>query len=169
MLVAATAFAMNVSAQEKGDMAAGGSVVMGSGDGINNFGIGAKFQYNVTKPVRLEGSFTYFLPKDRGIISIKTSLSMWDLSVTGHYLFDMDEKFVLYPLAGIGILGCISSMESDLDEYNYSDSSTEFGVNLGGGIDFKLSETLILNGQIKYFLVSDWNRLIISAGVVYRF
>lgn len=97
---------------------------------------------------------------------------MWDFSLTGHYLFDLDEQFVLYPLAGIGILGVNSSVDIDMGDFgavNSSVSSTEFGVNLGGGIDFKLSETLILNGQIKYLLVSDWNRLIISAGVMYKF
>ncbi|MDR3286163.1 MAG: hypothetical protein LBT27_01800, partial [Prevotellaceae bacterium] len=36
-------------AQEKGDMAVGGNLVLGSGDSYSNYGIGAKFQYNVTK------------------------------------------------------------------------------------------------------------------------
>jgi outer membrane protein X len=48
-------------AQEKGDKAVGVNLALGLGDSYSNYGIGAKFQYNVTKPIRLEGSFTYFL------------------------------------------------------------------------------------------------------------
>jgi opacity protein-like surface antigen len=70
--------------------------VLGSGDSYSNYGIGAKFQYNVTKPIRLEGSFTYFLKKDL--------ISMWDLSVNAHYLFPIADKLTVYPLAGLGLL-----------------------------------------------------------------
>jgi opacity protein-like surface antigen len=174
MLVVATAFAMNVSAQEKGDMAAGLGAAVGMGDALTNFGIGAKFQYNVTSPIRLEGSFTYFLPKDQSEYSAKMSIGMWDLSITGHYLFSVSEGLSLYPLAGIGMLGVSTDAEVDLGGYGYgayeaSASTTNFGFNLGGGIDFALSEKLVLNGQLKYMLASDWSRLIISDGVAYKF
>jgi outer membrane protein X len=53
--------------------------------------------------------------------------------------------------------------------YEASASTTNFGFNLGGGIDFALSEKLVLNGQLKYMLASDWSRLILSAGVAYKF
>jgi outer membrane protein X len=169
MLVVATAFAVNVSAQEKGDMAAGLGAAVGMGDELTNFGIGAKFQYNITTPIRLEGSFTYFLPKDQ---LAGMSISMWDLSINGHYLFSLSESLSLYPLAGIGILGVSADAEVDLGgygTYEASASTTNFGFNLGGGVDWKLSEKLVLNGQLKYMISGDWSRLIISAGVAYRF
>jgi outer membrane protein X len=182
MLVVATAFAMNVSAQEKGDMAAGLGVVLGTGNDLTNFGIGAKFQYNVTNPLRLEGSFSYFFPKKEGEGDFEVSTSMWDLSVNAHYLFSMSERLTFYPLAGLGILGVTSSSEINvpgievpgLGEYGgYSDSvsasASQFGINLGGGEDFKLSEKLVLNGQLKYMIAGNWSRLIISAGLAYRF
>ena len=64
LIIAVLTMSLTAGAQEKGDMAAGGNPVFGSGDGLSNIGIGAKFQYNVTTPIRLEGSFTYFLKKD---------------------------------------------------------------------------------------------------------
>jgi outer membrane protein X len=175
-LVVATAFAMNVSAQEKGDMAAGLGAAVGMGNELTNFGIGAKFQYNITNPLRLEGSFTYFLPKKDGVAGLaETSISMWDFSVNAHYLFSLSESFALYPLAGIGMLGVSASAEADLGGwggyggYEYDASTTDFGFNLGGGIDLKLSEKLVLNAQLKYMIAGEWSRLIISAGVAYKF
>ncbi|GHT08001.1 hypothetical protein FACS189426_02580 [Bacteroidia bacterium] len=58
---------------------------------------------------KLEGSFTYFLPKKQGVSGLaETSVSMWDLSVNAHYLFSVADKISVYPLADLGILGFIS-------------------------------------------------------------
>ena len=158
-----------VSAQEKGDMAVGANVVFGSGKGFSNTGIGAKFQYNVTNPIRLEGAFTYFFKKD--------FTSMWDFSVNANYLFPLGEKITIYPLVGVCVLG--ASLDTGATEFNeggisvkvdgVSASSTNFGVNLGGGIDFNLTDKLFLNAEAKYKIVRDWDRFLVSVGVGYRF
>ncbi len=143
-------------AQEKGDMAVGGNLVLGTGNSYTNIGIGAKFQYNVTQPIRLEGSFTYFLEKDY--------VSMWDLGVNGHWLFAVAEnKFNVYPLAGLGIMGIA------VDHGFGSASSSEVCFNFGGGIDYSLTEKLVLNAEAKYKVVENWNRLVLSVGLAYRF
>lgn len=64
------------------------------GTEISNLGIGAKFQYGLTDALRGEASFDYFLKKD--------GLSMWDVNVNLHYLFDVAPKVKVYPLVGIG-------------------------------------------------------------------
>jgi outer membrane protein X len=164
--IALVTMSVAVNAQEKGDMAAGGNLVLGSGNSFTNYGIGAKFQYNVMNPLRLEGSFTYFLKKD--------NLTMWDLSVNAHWLFPIADKVTVYPLAGLGMLGTKVSVPSiDLGELGSygggSASDSEIGFNLGGGIDYKLTDKLILNAELKYKLGNNWNRLLISAGVAYKF
>jgi outer membrane protein X len=132
-IVAIALVTMSVAggAQEKGDMAAGGNLVLGSGDSFTNYGIGAKFQYNVTDPLRLEGAFTYFLKKDY--------VTMWDLSVNGHWLFPV------------------------------GNSASYFAFNLGGGLDYKLTDKLTGNVELKYKIADIWDRLLLSAGVAYRF
>ena len=85
------------SAQEKGETAVGAQVVYGSGDGLSNIGIGAKFQWNVINRLRLEPSFTYFLKKD--------NINMWNAGVNVHYLFPVADAITLYPVAGAGIWG----------------------------------------------------------------
>jgi outer membrane protein X len=159
--IAVVTMSVAANAQEKGDMAAGGNLVLGSGDGVTNIGIGAKFQYNVIDPLRLEGSFTYFLKKN--------FVSMWDLSVNGHWLFPVADKVTVYPLAGLGVLG--SSVSLDLGEYGNlgSASTSEVAFNLGGGVDYELTDNLVLNAELKYKLGSTWDRLLISAGLAYKF
>ena len=105
------------SAQEKGETAVGAQVVYGSGDGLSNIGIGAKFQWNVINRLRLEPSFTYFLKKD--------NINMWNAGVNVHYLFPVADAITLYPVAGAGIWGIkVSVPEMDLGEYgNYGGGS----------------------------------------------
>jgi outer membrane protein X len=164
-IVAITVLTMNVvaDAQEKGDMAAGGNIVLGSGDSFTNFGIGGKFQYNVTNPFRLEGSFTYFLKKDY--------ITMWDLSVNGHWLFPVADKITVYPLAGLGILNHGYDLNLGLEEYGFedSDSTSDIAFNLGGGIDYQLTDKLILNAELKYKISDHLDRFLISAGLAYKF
>jgi len=161
--VAIAAIALTVSvaahAQSKGDMAVGGNLVLGTGNSYSNIGIGAKFQYNVTDPIRLEGSFTYFLKKDY--------VTQWDFSVNGHYLFPVTDLITVYPLAGLGLYGTKWSIDWGLG--NTSHSTSDICVNLGGGADYKLSDKLVLNAELKYKIVNNWSRLMLSAGVAFRF
>ncbi|MDR0969367.1 MAG: porin family protein [Lentimicrobiaceae bacterium] len=151
-------------AQQKGDMAAGAQLAIGMGDEITNFGIGAKFQYNVTDPIRLEGSFTFFMPKEQ-VADVK--VSFWDLNVNAHYLFPIANQITVYPLAGLGIQGC--KVKTSYGGYSASASDSDIAINLGGGIDYALTDQLVLNGELKYKISGDWDRFIISVGVAYRF
>ena len=161
VIIAALTFSISAGAQEKGDMAAGGNFVLGAGDSHTNFGLGAKFQYNVITPLRLEGSFTYFFKKN--------FISMWDVSVNAHYLFHVADKITVYPLLGIGILGTKVDFGDEIYGFGGSASASNFGANLGGGIDYRLTDKLILNSELKYKVGGDWNRLLWSVGVAYKF
>jgi outer membrane protein X len=159
--IAVLTMSVAVRAQEKGDMAAGANLVLGAGDGFTNYGIGASFRYHVLKPLRLEGAFTYFLKKDY--------TTMWDLSVNGHWLFPLAGKVTIYPLAGVGILNY--GYDFDLGGWGVkaSGSTSDLAFNLGGGIDLKLTDQLVFNAEVKYKISDVWDRLLVSAGVAYRF
>jgi len=148
-IIAVVTMSMAANAQEKGSIAVGGNLVFGSGNSYSNVGFGPKLQYNITDPIRLEGSYTYFLKKN--------NWSMWDVSVNAHYLFSVTDEITVYPLAGIGILSAGGG------------SDNEFGLNLGAGIDYKLTRNLFVNGEVKYKIADKWNRLLISAGIGLRF
>ena len=184
------------NAQEAGDKAVGANIVMGMGNDFSHTGLGAKFQYNVTKPIRGEGSFTYFFAKD--------GISAWDVSVNAHILLPVG-KVNLYPLAGMSYMGYkdaggkrIILGNGSLVQYtgNGSYSHTLFGLNLGGGTEFRFTDHLFLNVELKYriglfdnkdnddsiFYVAQGqktkntyyydffdNRLMISVGVAFKF
>jgi outer membrane protein X len=159
---------MNVTAnaQEKGDMAVGGNLEMGMGDRLTNIGLGAKFQYNVIKPIRIEGSATYFFPKKRNV----SDFSMWDFSANGHYLFPINGKLTLYPLVGLGVLVTRNSAKvNGRWERGNKAVNSEFGFNFGGGLDFKLTDRLSLNAELKHKIGDMWSRTLISVGVTYGF
>lgn len=163
LVMAVSLAATTVHAQKKGDMAVGGHLAIGAGDDITNVGIGAKFQYNVIDPLRLEGSFTYFFKKDY--------VSMWDFSANAHWLFPITDKFILYPIGGIGILG----VKVNIPEVSYggitiggSASESYFALNLGGGAEYLITDNLSANFEFKY-KIADWDRALFTFGVNYKF
>ena len=166
-IIALMAFVgMSVQAQSvKGDMAAGVNLAYGTKDGFSNFGIGAKFQYNFTDAIRIEPSATYFFKKDY--------TKMWDVNVNFHYLFNVADKFQLYPLAGASLVG----VKAEVDGFSFggievggaSASETKFGFNVGAGAQYWLTETFGLNFDFKYQIVSDMDRPVFSLGGVVKF
>jgi len=170
----------SVKAQEAGDMAAGANVGIATGGGLTNFGIGGKFQYNVTDQIRGEGLFTYYLG----------DFKYWDLSVNAHYLFGIPDvpQLNVYPLAGLSLCGFGGGSGDSYWEYfdsitgqwvrEYLDdnedggSSTTLGLNLGGGANYKLTDQLYFNAELKYRIELaqySTNMFMISVGVAYKF
>lgn len=138
------------SAQEKGDMAVGLNLgvapCLESGQSITNFGIGAKFQYNITNPIRLEADVDYWM-KNKGV-------DVFDISVNAHYLFNIGEKLKVYPLVGVGYANC---------------SKSKVLINAGAGVEYPITEKLSVGAEIKYQYMEHFGRLPISIGVAYKF
>lgn len=137
-------------------MGAGINLNYGLHSDYKNFGIGVKYQYEFVENVRGEASFNYFFKKDL--------CTMWDANLNFHYLFHLGEKPVLYPVAGLTLLGT----SVDLGAFG-SASDTNIGANLGVGFEYPIVDAFKLNAEVKYQLVKDWNRPVISIGAVYNF
>ena len=151
------------TAQTTGDMAAGGNLLIGTGNNYSNLGIGAKFYYNVTDPIRLLGEFDAFFKSN--------NTSAWDLSAYGHYLFPIAAQVRLYPSVGLGLVGTTvtySTQGSNGTSIRSSDSFNDFALSLGGGIDYDLTSNLILTGELR-FKINDGSRLFLVAGLAYKF
>ena len=156
MAIMAIAITMSLSAvAQQGEKAVGGNLVIGMGDSYTNVGLGPKFFYNVTDPIRLAGEFDYFLKKDY--------MSWWDFSVYGHYLFPVANEVAIYPSLGLGVMGV------QFKYGGYSDSESKFAVSLGGGADYELSSNLTLNGELRIKLIENSNRVNIAIGLAYKF
>lgn len=185
----AAAATLGAAAIETGDMAAGLNLgvapCLESGASVTNFGIGARFQYNVAAPVRLEANFNYWL-KSKGCDVI-------DLAVNAHYLINLSDKLRVYPIAGVGFAhlgggGGGSFDYGDFDLFSRSrggwedyldeiedaadaggSSANKFMFNVGAGIEYDITSKIAVSAEIKYQYIQYFNRLPINIGVTYRF
>ena len=150
---------MSLSASaQAGDKALGAQLLFGSK--TNNIGLGVKGQYYFTDQIRGEASFDYFL-KNQGV-------SMWDINANVHYLFDVADKFKVYPVAGLGYTNWSYKYEfPGLPVVEGSDG--RLAVNLGGGAEYELTKDLSVNAELKYQIISNYNQLVLGVGVACKF
>ena len=151
---------MSLSASaQAGDKALGAQLVFGSK--TNSIGLGVKGQYYFTDQIRGEASFDYFF-KNQGI-------SMWDINANVHYLFDVADKFKVYPLAGLGYTNW--SYKYEYPGHSVIEGSDgRLAINLGGGAEYELTKDLSVNAELKYQIVSNnYSQLVLGVGVAYKF
>ena len=142
------------------------------GTEIESIGLGLKYQYNITNPIRLEPCLNYFLEND--------NVSMLDINMNLHYLCPVGRSVKLYPLFGftfsnwmfdlgdgfdIDVDGDHIHIDKDDDNHN----ECRVGVNIGGGADFALTSSWIMNFELRYQLVSDFDQAVFNLGFAYRF
>ena len=179
------------SAQQKGDMAVGLNLgvapCLERGASLTNFGIGAKFQYNVTNPIRLEADVDYWV-KSKGV-------DVFDITANVHYLFKIGQKLNIYPLAGIGyahIGGVFSAGDFDdlkdtmqgvgdylgdnslYDDFEaslneVSGGANKFLFNVGVGVEYPLTAKFSIGAEVKYQYMRYFSRMPITVGVTYKF
>ena len=128
--------------------------------------IGAQGRYNLTNHVRLAPDLMFFFPKNK--------VTGFDIDVNAHYVFNLHEdNLSLYPLAGFNLQNNFQGKqtikgddgkETTLD----SQSSTNFGFNLGAGLTYNLDKRNFLNVEYKYVFGKD-NNSVIAFGWGYRF
>ena len=157
LLVCAAVMSLSASAQA-GDKALGAQLLFGSK--TNNIGLGVKGQYYFTDQIRGEASFDYFL-KNQGV-------SMWDINANVHYLFDVADKFKVYPVAGLGYTNW--SYKYEYAVHTIAEGSDgRIAINLGGGAEYELTKDLSVNAELKYQIISNYNQLLLGVGVAYKF
>jgi opacity protein-like surface antigen len=78
-------------------------------------------------------------------------ISVSSLDFDGKYYF-LTDNVKLYGLAGltIGFAKATATIDLGTGPETSSASESEFGVNFGAGADFYLSDSMYLNGQLKY-------------------
>lgn len=146
---------------QEGELNVGAHLLYGTD--IEQLGFGARFQYNVTDAIRLEVVGDYFPESD--------DWSMLDINLNGHYLFHFADKFIAYPLVGINYTRVTVDWSDLNDGYFFDDFGKEsdgsIGVNIGGGIQYNLTDKLRIGAELKYQTISGWNTPMIGFGVTY--
>ena len=140
-------FIMGSAFAQKGIQAAG--VHLSYGTEIESFGIGVKYQYNITNNIRLEPSLNLLK-------------NQFDINANAHYLFPMANNVRLYPLVGLTFVN-YGGYEG------INGTVTRLGINAGGGAEMDITDKLMLNFELKYQFVSDFDQAIFNIGVAYMF
>ncbi len=162
-------FAQVAFSQGQGSITAGGGLLFGSK--IESLGLGANGQYFITDNLAGQVGLNFFFPKKESISVVEVKSSVWTINLNANYYFDIaNETIRPYALGGINISNATVKTSSDFDgleeEFGFerSVSDTDFGINLGGGADFYVSEMIIPFAQMKY-VISDFDQLVIMGGV----
>lgn len=127
----------------------------------NNIGIGAKYQHFVTDNIRIEGSFGYYFPS-KGIYA-------WDLNANAHYVFRLNSKWALYPLAGFSYANWGLKL-GELQGTTVYDHTGSLGANFGGGVQYFLTDNVFVNAEARQqVLSSNYSQANLSVGIAARF
>ena len=89
---------------------------------------------------------------------------MFDINANVHYLFPMASNIRVYPSAGL----TYAKWSADAG-HGWEVSTSKFGLNLGGGAEFDISDNLMMNVELRYQLVSDFDQSLIHVGIAYMF
>lgn len=160
----ATAFQNEASAQvEEGDFKLGAGLAFGTGVGFwgndNDLGLRADGYYAFTDVIRGGGDFTFYFPKDDN----GATFTVWELNINGHYLFVNDGELTLYGLGGINVTGLNFSYDDTWGSASGSDE--EFGINLGGGLEYALDFADFFAEAKLGGLGGNANQFVIGAGL----
>lgn len=125
------------------------------------WGIGVQYRYNLPADFRLAADVVAYFPHENNL--------GLDLGLNLQYLLPMNPKMKLYPIAGFIVSNQSISAEPK------SRNLTDFGLSLGGGVEFKLGKKSFFNIDYKYYFLSKdepyWYRdyANISMGCGFRF
>jgi len=153
-------FSVGAFAQEKGDMAVGGSFNFNTDASM--VGIGARYQYFIIDNLRADGEFTYYFKK--------SGTSMWTVLASANYLFNIGDQFAVYPIAGLGFGHSSTDFEiSDVDGHSHgvSGSTTDFIGQVGAGAQYFFTDKVGVNFDAKYQFGSG-GAFVIAGGVIFK-
>ena len=122
------------------------------GADLNHFGVSGKMQYGITDALRGEFVLGYDF-EEKGISVFETGANL-------HYLFNITDKFRVYPIVGVGYANL---------NYKYGGDDDKVYINGGAGAEYDITSCISVGAEVKYQFIEDFNRLPISLGVTYKF
>lgn len=147
--------------EAKAQISVGGGLWYGSD--INNIGISVNGKYDINEKWAAAPAFTYFLKKDY--------FTMSTLDFNANYqITDIENIGGLYGIGGLGLTFWGTKFDDGdyagiiSDTYNYN--TTEFGVNLGLGLNIATSEKMAIAPEIMY-TIGGLNYLRIGAKIMF--
>ena len=160
LIVVSLLFALNTAAMaQTGDFKLGGGIVLSTGalensNLDNTFGIKVDGIYRLDENWRAGGDFTFYFPDSEGDVDA----TVWELNFNGNYIFHEEEELMGYAIGGLNITSV--SIDTPVGE----SSESEFGLNLGAGLEYSL-DFADLFGEAKFGGIgSDADQFVFGAG-----
>ncbi len=143
-------------------LSAGGAFVYG--DDIEEFGINFRSYYNLPDERFCFGpELTFFRDHEEEHDGETLTKSLWEVNLNGHFIFELSEKWGIYPLTGLNV-----SIESERSpDINGELTETKLGLNLGGGIH-RVAGPVVIFAEYDH-LVSVLNQNTLTLGLFYTF
>lgn len=142
----------------------GGQLIYGTN--INTLGIGAIAEFPIAEKMVISPSFSFYFPKDETVV--KTSA--FEINGNLNYILLEENSIQLYGLGGLNFTQL--KVKTDLSiiggTSDFSVSQGRIGLNLGAGANFDLGKNFLPFAELKY-IISDFDRLVIAAGLKFNF
>lgn len=143
-------FSINANAQ-KGEKMLG---VKGGYATFNNSGYSAiVFQYSFAEHFRISPQASYIFSHN--------NISGFEFSIDMHFPFRVTKGIKLYPLAGVTFNNWIWQHPKTTEN--------RFGLNVGGGADFYITNNLKISAQAKYSWLKNTDGGFFDIGIGYLF
>ena len=161
-----------VWAQEQGQIRAGAGFSMGTkaaldsdtGESKLGFGITIGGDYFITDAIVIAPNFTFFFKSTIQATGFELSQKVSTLDIDGKYYF-LNDAVGVYGLFGLSIGFAATEGVIDLGQpVPFDESDSAFGINIGGGADYYLSDKVFLNAQLKYNTPLEQLAINIGAG-----
>jgi len=132
------------------------SVIIGTGGDLNStgagFGLSAGYAWG--PHLAWEGAFNVLPSVDQGAL-LNVNSSIWNLTANALYYFTGNRPFSPYVAGGIGLGHGSADIPASLQGLGLNTSSTNFIVDLGGGLSKTLTERVSVRADLRYFIGSD--------------
>lgn len=132
------------------------------GTQVETLGIFGRGEYQVNETWRGAATFNYFF-WDENIPGI--DISWFTLNFDAHYVLSENDPFQLYALGGLNLAFVQAGV--DLGPFgSVSETTTDFGLNVGAGARYGLTESISAIGEVKY-VIGSADQLVFLIGVVF--
>jgi hypothetical protein len=119
--------------------------------------------YEITVPIHISPSVTFFIPHVYKELDIKTTVNTLMFDINGHYVFNSLNKFEFYGLIGLDVLLAWKREKYGTEVFPENDNA--LGLNLGVGSYMKITEQFDIYAEAKYIL-SKYDQFMLNAGVL---
>jgi len=146
------------------------------GTAIKELGIGANAIYTINEQIDFAPGFVYFFPhkedpKDERDVGYVQN-TWWSVNLDGHYIPIETDLFQAYGLMGLNFTSIEVKKDyliqgSVNDRLKERKTTSELGLNIGGGVHLKLGDKVTPFAEAKYTL-GEADQLVFSFGILFR-